>query len=152
MKILFVEDQKIKRDQIVKFLTKTMGQHLSVTHENSVRSALREIALNSAEYDLILLDMSMPNFDPTPDNPEGSSPESFAGKELLEQMQLREIFVPVIVVTQFTSFEGGRVTLEDLTKNLGSQFFENYRGFVYFNSVDETWKKELIKIIRAINQ
>jgi hypothetical protein len=67
--------------------------------------------------------MSMSIDDMTNDDPEGSGHESFAGKEFLEQMYLRGINCPVVVVvvvSQFGSFGKGlnKISLPLLDKEL----------------------------------
>ncbi|MVB37166.1 response regulator, partial [Vibrio cholerae] len=63
MKVLIVEDQPEKKDNIENFLLDSF-QSFRVNSSDSLRSALREVVLNQ-DYDLILLDMSMPAFDPS---------------------------------------------------------------------------------------
>ena len=150
MRVLLVEDQQEKREQIKEFIKDEGGGDFEITVRESLRGALKEIVLCS-QYDLILLDMSMPNFDPASDNPADCSPESFAGQELLEQMKLRDIGIPVIIITQYATFEGGAVTLEDLKEKFSCEYSNFYLGSVYFNSPLDTWKKELLDLLRTTN-
>lgn len=80
-----------------------------------------------SDLDLILLDMSMPSFDLT-DQFNSEDPESFAGIEIMSQMKLRDINVPVLVVTQYKSFEKGSVTLEDLIEKCQMNLNHSLRG------------------------
>lgn len=151
MNILIIEDQPDKREQIIEFVKENISTSLSITEKESLRGALKEI-VQVGNYDLILLDMSMPNFDPSPDNLSDSSPESFAGRELLEQMKLRDITIPVIVITQYSSFEGGLVTLESLSTEFEHEYGDYYMGSIYFNSATDTWKDPLLTLLRNINE
>lgn len=151
MKILLVEDQPDKREHIKKYLTSKFVNNVEITDKESLRGALKAVVSNN-KYDLILLDMSMPNFDPSVDDPTDSSPESFAGKELLEQMKLRGLKIPVIVITQYSSFEGGVVTLESLSEQFENKFGEFYIGSVYFNLAVDAWKNQLGSLLRKINE
>lgn len=150
MRILLVEDQPDKREEIKQFITNELAKGIEITDKESLRGALKQI-MTCSDYDLMLLDMSMPNFDPSIENPADCSPESFAGKELLEQMKLRKIKIPVIVITQYSSFEGGAVTLEALSDEFKNKYGEFYLGSVYFNSAVGTWKKELLDLWRSTN-
>ncbi|WP_077927051.1 response regulator [Wohlfahrtiimonas populi] len=143
MNILIVEDQPDKKENIELFLHNyyTCSSHLNISTVGSLRGALRALLLCDT-YDLILLDMSMPAFDTSSSYFDGS-PESYAGHELLEQMKLRGISVPVIVVTQYSSFEGGAVTLEDLSQNFYEEYSKFYFGHVYYNSGNDNWKLDL---------
>lgn len=86
--------------------------------------------------------MSMPSFDLT-DEFGSEDPESFAGIEIMSQMKLREINVPVLVVTQYKSFEKGSVSLEDLIEKMTSEFKPFFKGTIYYDSLLEGWKKQL---------
>jgi len=149
MKILLIEDQQDKRDKISNFIQNEIEGDFQLVDKESLRGGLKEVVTNS-EYDLILLDMSMPNFDPDPGINVDSSPESFAGKELLEQMRLRDIKIPVIVITQFSSFEGGSITLDSLSKEFHSKYNDFYIGSVYFNSATDAWKNSLSNMLRSL--
>ncbi|CAH0527968.1 response regulator [Vibrio sp. 2026] len=149
MKILLVEDQLDKKENILNFI-ESIFSDFEVSDCSSLRGALREIVSNN-NYDLILLDMSMPAFDPS-ESYMDDSPESYAGMELMEQMKLRSIKIPVIVVTQFSSFEGGSVALDGLSSSFVSKFRDFYYGHVYYNSANENWKSELEARIKSLNE
>lgn len=140
MHLLIVEDQLDKKENIEHFLIANFSE-VVISDSNSLRDALKKIVLEN-NYDLILLDMSMPAFAPSESHYD-DSPESYAGRELMEQMRLRGISIPVIIVTQYSSFEGGSVTLEGLSKNFYKKYDNFYCGYVYYNSANEDWKKEL---------
>ncbi len=102
MKILLVEDDEDKRDQLSTFLLTNVSDDLIIT--KSLQSAIR--ALISNTFDLIFLDMSMTTFDITPTEM-GGRPQPFGGREVLLQMKRRSIFTPVVVVTQYDRFGQG---------------------------------------------
>ncbi|HDU8580690.1 TPA: hypothetical protein RG685_000001, partial [Morganella morganii] len=112
-----------------------------IEERESLRGGLKAI-LSLSDLDLILLDMSMPSFDLT-DEFGSEDPESFAGIEIMSQMKLREINVPVLVVTQYKSFEKGSVSLEDLIEKMTSEFKPFFKGTIYYDSLLEGWKKQL---------
>ena len=146
MKILIIEDDREKKTKIIEYLKSLYADDLIVYEKESLRSALKEI-IKSTEYDLMILDMSLPNFDISEDEPGGGTPESFAGKELLAQMKLRRINIPVIVVTQFSTFDHGRVTLDDLKHLFEDEYSDFYLGSVYYNDAVDSWKYELVNMI-----
>ena len=150
MKILLVEDDSDKRGKIKEYIFVTVNKDPIIVERESLRSGLKEIILHGKEYDIVLLDMSMPSFDVGADEPGGGMPESFAGAELMEQMKLRSISIPVIVITQYVSFEGGRITLDELSKKFQSKFEDFYVGSVYYNSAVDGWKKELSTYLSQI--
>src|SRR5688572_24536067 len=97
MKILVVEDDENKRVEISQFLQQAYPD-VAVELARSVQSGLRYIKNHSPT--LILLDMSLPNYDTGPDEP-GGTPHIFGGRELLRQLDRFDINVPAIVITQF---------------------------------------------------
>ncbi|MGO3700450.1 MULTISPECIES: response regulator [Halomonas] len=148
MNILIVEDQKEKSDDICSFLENFFSVFINIQVRSSLRSGLKSII--SEKFDLVVLDMSMPNFDPSSEDPVGGTPDSFAGKEFLAQMDLRERFVPVVVVTQYATFSKGQVELEDLDAGLKNSYPNFYLGAVYYSSADEGWKNAMSEIIGGI--
>jgi CheY-like chemotaxis protein len=149
MKILIVEDQKDKSDDITKFFETFFRVELEIHVKQSLRSGLKEL-LTINDFNLIVLDMSMPNFDPGPEDPIGGTPESFAGKEFLAQMDLREISTPVVVVTQYATFAKGQIELEELDFLFRHEYQNFYHGSVYYSSADKEWQKELERILMEI--
>lgn len=146
MKVLIIEDQIEKSEAIKIFLTSIYQNSIDISVRQSLRSGLKETIQNT-KYDLIVLDMSMPNFDPSETDPIGGSPESFAGREFISQMHLRKIKTPVVVVTQYSTFEKGQTSLEDLHHLLASTYPEIYVGSVYYSSASDDWKKDLKKLL-----
>jgi len=142
MRILIIEDDYEKREKIKLFIFEALGYSSSVDERESLRSGLKAL-LSGDKYDLVLLDMSMPNFDIGPDEPGGGTPESFAGKELMAQMKLRNIVMPVLVITQYSTFDGGSVTLDQLKKEFTDKYKEIFVDIIYYNSAVDCWKKDL---------
>ncbi|MEO8467739.1 MAG: hypothetical protein ABI640_20635 [Gammaproteobacteria bacterium] len=150
MKVLLIDDDPDKRDRIAALVREVTGMGTVIDPAESLRSGLRKL-LSPDKFDLVLLDMSMPSFDIGSHEPEGGSPESFAGRDLLEQMRLRGISTPTVVVTQYRMFDRGSVTLENLDAEFSAKFSEFYRGAVYYNSATEGWRKQLTTyLLRAL--
>jgi DNA-binding NarL/FixJ family response regulator len=147
MKILFIEDHPHKRGQVQNFLSETFSDAI-IEVRGSYNSGLRELILNNKEYDILLLDISMPNYDISPEE-NGGDFLPFAGKLILKEMYLREIPTKAIVVTMHGSFEDG-TKIAELDKELKSEFNENYIGYVYFSQISIEWKDQLENIIKQI--
>lgn len=146
MKILVIEDHPYKLGQILGFLNETYPE-TEVVVRNSYNSGLRELILNGGAYQLLLLDISMPNYDISPEE-NGGDFLPFAGKLILKEMYLREIATHAIVVTMHGSFEDG-TKLSELDKSLKVNFSENYRGYVYFSPISTEWKGQLEQLINV---
>lgn len=137
MKILLVEDDEDKREQLRSFLSN--GEKNSIIEAKSYQSGLKKII--AEVFELIVLDMTMPTFDVTPTEG-GGRPQPFGGKELLQQMSRRNIYTKTIVVTQFDQFGQGdeTTTLNELDKLLLETFPDNYLGIVPYSVTYSGWK------------
>ena len=145
--ILVVEDDGNKLTQLCGFL-KEAFKNVEVITSRSLQSGIKQVRYNVPS--LILLDMTLPNFDATPGDP-GGQPHNFGGKEFLKQLERFHIKVPVVVVTQFITFGRGTqaIGLDDLNKELATSFGQNYAGCVYYHASIHRWKEELERLIKA---
>ncbi len=152
MRILIIEDQQDKRDDIANLLCKWLNiSEESISSCSSLHSALKTIVYDQP-YELVILDMSLPTFDISSEEPTGGSSESYGGRELLHQMMLRDIKYPTVVVTQYMSFNKGSIDLLDLDQEFRQEFNDFYLGYVYYNAAVDDWKNSLIKIIGAFKK
>lgn len=142
--ILLVEDDQYKLEKIKSFLETEFPQ-TAVVIKTSFHSGFEEIVDNNALYSLVLLDMSMQNYDISSDEA-GGDPAPLAGKSILTQMYLREIPTKVIVVTMFEHFQDG-TKIRDLHTILEEEYPENYKGYVYFSHLDNKWKADLKSLL-----
>jgi CheY-like chemotaxis protein len=145
--ILVIEDDGNKLSQICTFLNEHF-QSVELRTARSLQSGIKQVRASTP--DLILLDMTLPNFDATPDDPGGQT-HNFGGKEFLKQLDRFDFRVPVIVVTQFITFGRGPQTikLEDLDKDLRASFSPNYVGAVYYHASLHRWKEELQRLVEV---
>lgn len=151
MKILLVEDDENKRSALEGFFHgQRPGTELDVA--KSLQAAVRRV--RSTKYELVILDMTLPNYDPSPDEPGGGTIHSFGGREFLKQITRFKIDTPVIVVTQFEKFGKPPTTtnLEELDRSLREEFARTYRGAVYYHAAIVGWQQELATLIDTIMQ
>ena len=149
MKVLIIEDHPYKLGQILSFLQDSYPKAI-ISVKNSYISGLKELILNGNSYDFLLLDISMPNYDITPEE-NGGDFLPFAGKLILKEMYLREIPTKAIVITMHGSFEDG-TKLAELDESLTREFSENYVGYVYFSPISIGWKTQLEILINITNR
>lgn len=150
MNALIIEDDEEKLAELLEVLRSSFDD-LSIDVARSFGSGLRKAVSAHSKNAFILLDMSMPTFEVSRDEPTGGAPESFAGRELLAQMKLRGVNVPTIVVTMFDVF-GERpetISIGELTEQLKSQYSPPFSSLVYYNSREEGWREELVRAIRS---
>ncbi len=142
MKILFIEDNPHKIKQVLSYF-ELLYPNYKIVLKKSYNSGLREL-IKSNDYSLVLLDMSLPNYDIEPGEAGGDF-EKFAGKYLLNEMYRREIETKVLVITMYLNYVD-----EEFTNELKDSF-PNYLGVVYFNiNEPDGWKNEIKKIIENL--
>ncbi len=146
-KILIIEDDEGKSKELEDFISLEFIS-VEIHVARSFRSGLKSLIVGK-DLDLVLLDMSMPSFDISPNEPSGGAPESFAGRELLAQMRLRSITTPTIVVTMYDAFgeAPNKLSLEQLIQDLHTHYSPPFIGLVYFNSQQEGWRAALKQLI-----
>ncbi|MEH7435756.1 hypothetical protein [Bacillus thuringiensis] len=144
MKLLLIEDDDIKADIIIDFLKDESKLTNSIVRKHSWQSGIIEIIGNKDNYDLVLLDMSMPRYDADVGDVNEEF-ETFAGWDILREMKRRNIILKVCVITSFDYFGEGNNVLESHTLNeeLEQEFPILYKGMIYFNSSQINWKDEL---------
>lgn len=150
MNIIIIEDDENKRYQLKQFVDDLLPESTAVVNK-SLQSGLRSILENN--FDLILLDMTMPTYDIDIEE-DGGRTQPLEGRESFFQMERRDIQIPVIVVTQFDRFGTGKdsLTLKELDLKLREEHPTNYRGYVYYNTALEGWKEDLKYLIRKTIQ
>lgn len=137
MKLLLVEDDDNKRSHILTHIS-TSQPALEVETAESLIAALR--AIKRDRHSIVLLDMTLPNYD-IDDDGSGGGMHAFGGEEFLRQVQRLRIPTSVIVVTQFETFGEPPDTknLAELDADLRSQFPGLYRGAVYYHASIHDW-------------
>lgn len=138
-RILIVEDDIYKSNQIISF-AKSINNNASITTKESLNSSLQEVA--KAEYDLIILDMSLPTFE----NKDNENFQPYGGLLFLDEIKRKKYSFDVVILTQYATFgEGNRETTLMEIDSKCSEKYPNYREIIYF--LDESWKEKLKKYI-----
>lgn len=145
MRILLADDDDNKAAQVTTFL-ESRWSNVSVSRARSLQSALS--VMLGEQFDLVLLDMTMPTFDISV-NDNGGRPQPFAGKEVLRQLARHNVAARVVVLTQFPRFGQGAEsrTLAQLDDELRHRFSAVYRGSIYYEAASATWRDELRDVV-----
>jgi len=146
--VLVVEDDINKINKIETFLTNKF-KNINIEKSYSYNSGLRNILFN--QYDLILLDMTMPTFDKD-ESSYGGKLVQFAGREILLQMRRRKILTPTIVITQYATF-GENDTLksfDEMEKELKEEFSNNLVSMIYYEAGKSDWEIEIKKLLSRL--
>ena len=144
MNLLIVEDDLDKLKNLTLFLD-TYGEQKGIkvdyTIKNSYQSGL-ECILSEA-FDLLLLDMSLPNFDM-----DNETPLSKGGELILYEMDVMNISMKTVIFTQHDDFEGE--SLESIHDDYINKFYRFYTGYVFYNDIESNWKQELKTILDGV--
>lgn len=149
MKILFIEDHPLKQAQINKFVLEKFSD-CQIESKNSYISGLKELIKNHNNYDVLLLDISMPNYDISSDDG-GGDWMPLAGKNILKEMYLRDIPTKAIVVTMHGSFDDG-TKITELDSELKREFYDNYIGYVFYSQLNEDWKDKICQLLKTLER
>lgn len=146
MNILVIEDNVIKRDKLCDFLSSSFK--VNISEAASYNSGLK--ALLERDFDLLILDMSMPTFDRTTAT-NGGRFRDLGGKEIAVRLKKQGRLIPFIVVTGYSDFSVNAENLsisqiDEILQTLG----DVYKGYVFFDAVESVWKEQLIEIIRRM--
>lgn len=138
MNILIVEDDITKSSQIENCLSVFFSSSI-ITKAMSYNSGIE--VLEKEEFDLLILDMSMTTYD----NGLGRH-RSFAGRDILYEMERLDIIIPTIIITGFSYFGEGaeRINFDELDIKLSNEFETVYLGMIRYDSSYLDWEQELI--------
>jgi len=145
MRILVIEDDQYKLDNLVEFINKKYTDS-EITIAKSVSSSIK--AVNHETFDFIILDMSLPTFDVSPSE-SGGKPQGFGGVDILRYLEAQDYEGTIIVVTQFEKFGDGddEKDLSILSDQLLEEFPQILKAVIYFDSSVKAWQAELSKIM-----
>lgn len=147
-KTILIEDDSKKIEDIKEYVTKQLGCEIFTVKE-SYQSGIREILQN--DYDLLLLDMSIPTFDKTPVE-SGGSYEKFGGYKVLREIIRKKRPVKTILITMFDDFGESdlSITLSQIDQSLKQEFSNIYLGSVFYHARENKWQEDLKNIIQEI--
>jgi CheY-like chemotaxis protein len=151
MKFLIIEDDPTKSESVETFLNNLDSVEIKLEKKVSWQSGLIEIIENGQDYNFLILDMSMPRYDPEIADTNEEF-EIFAGWEILKEMKHLGLNIPTCVFTSYDYFGEGNesVDRETIHSNLTSEFPGIYKGMIYFRTTDLSWKDKLKKIIYGV--
>lgn len=144
MQILLIEDNSNKLKQIKRVLTEIYPES-NIEEAYSFNSGVRKVYEN--KWNLIILDMSLPTYDIT-HTESGGDKKPVAGKNIMKRMLNRKIIVPVVIITQFETFDDDRISLNSLNAEFQDGFKEIWKRTVFYGNDD--WSIDLKEILDKI--
>jgi CheY-like chemotaxis protein len=147
MRILLVEDEEHKRDEIIQYVHQVYDFSPDVV--DGVRSAIMQIM--EEDYDLIILDMALPTFGGNAaDNNKGHD-QAQGGIEVLRVLKLEKKSTKIIIVTQYPDFYIGgiKVKLKDSPKIIFDKYNQKVIGAVLYHYKSKTTQQRITSILRS---
>lgn len=143
--LLVVEDNNSKIDSIDKLVTE-LAFDVTATYVMTPSEAINR--LRKEKFDFLILDMSLPAY-----SEESHSIGSLSGKQILQTMKHKKIFVPTVILTQWDVFghHDNTISLNSLTEELVQKFEKFLLGVVFWDSSSDLWKKDISSYISGLN-
>jgi len=146
MRILVIEDNPIKRSKIIAHLVSSCDAQIdeAASFNSGLVLALRN------DYDLLLLDMSMPTFDRT-DQSNGGRFRPMAGRDIAVRLARSGRLPPVYVVTGYRDFGVGSLsmTIADIDASL-KELGARYLGYTNFDVANSAWKDGINSVLNGL--
>lgn len=138
LKILIIEDDDHKCSEITTFLKESFPK-IFLKFGKSYQSGIQEAT--SAQYDLLLLDMSIPNFDIN-ENEDGGSILKNGGELIIMELIDENVNFKCLILTQYETFNDE--TLDAIDLRLKENCGDKYIGCIRYSAWKDDWK-ELLK-------
>ncbi len=144
MKILIVENDSNKSNQVLSFLNDEMGiKEELIEVKRSFQSGLE--AILTCSFDFLILDMSIPTFDITAIDDGGETLDR-GGEIILQEMEREGIEIKSLILTQYEEFDN--ISLEEIDSKLKLEYSDFYLGCIYYNISEDKWQNELKRFIK----
>lgn len=148
MNILLVEDDNNKAAKIADVIKKEFDD-VNLIIAKSYHSGMQ--ILTDLNFDLLLLDMSMPTYDMDIGDVFNRH-RNYAGEDFLYEMQDLNIKVTSIIITQYDVIGEGKnqTDAKQLNKRYLEEFQNFYVGMVKYDSSVSRWREDLINKIKEV--
>lgn len=146
MRILLVEDEVHKRDEMIRCISDVYGQLPDIV--DSVSSAVLKVI--EIEYDLIVLDMALSTFGENADDQKKGHDQAQGGIEVLRTLKHIGRAGRILIVTQYDDFYVGgvKVKLRDSARVLKDKYGQDIIGAVLYNYKSKSTLQKIMSILR----
>lgn len=146
MKILLVEDETHKRDELIGCVLSVCDTPPEVV--DSVSGAVLRVMED--DFDLIILDMALSTFgESAGDNVKGHD-QAQGGVEVLRALKAAGKMANVIIVTQYPDFliGGSKVKLKESPKIIKTKYDQDVVGAILYNYKSKATLQRIVSILR----
>lgn len=144
MKLLLVEDDEHKMNDIISYID-TLKKNIIVETARSVESGVQAAVDN--RYDLVLLDMTIPNFDITEKSDGGKSYKN-GGEIIVKELIDEEVAFRCAVITQYETFNNE--TIDQISQRIRQLCGDDYLGYVKYSTNTDSWRQGLKELIEHV--
>lgn len=144
MRILLVEDDEHKMNDIISYI-EALKKNIIIETARSVESGVQ--AAVDKQYNLILLDMTIPNFDIT-DKSDGGKSYKNGGEIIVKELLDEEVAFRCAVITQYETFNNE--TIEQISQRIHQLCGDDYLGYVKYSTNTESWRQGLKELIEHV--
>lgn len=144
MKVLLVEDDEHKMNDIISYIG-SLKKGIVVETARSVERGVQSAVDN--QYDLILLDMTVPNFDITEKSDGGKSYKN-GGEIIVKELLDEEVVFRCAVITQYETFNNE--TIDQISQRIRHLCGDDYLGYVKYSTNMESWRHGLKELIENV--
>jgi hypothetical protein len=147
MRVVIVEDDRRKAERLFSAVSDIIDQ-AEIREARSYQSGLPLVL--DFKPELLILDMSIPNFDVEPGVRSGK-PRPLGGYDLLRKLRRRGFAVKTVVVTQLDHFGdgGNELTFKELSAKCSVEFHESFIGCVYYGQASSAWVCDLHRMLKS---
>ncbi|MFJ5445116.1 hypothetical protein ACIKP9_02630 [Methylobacillus methanolivorans] len=147
MKILLVEDEVHKRDELKDCVQEALGEFPKVI--DCVSNAVLDVMENN--YDLIILDMALSTFGDGAEDKIKGHDQAQGGIEVLRALKQSKKLTKIIIVTQYPDFYigGKKVKLKDSANIILEKYNQTVLGTILYHYKSNTTQQKIISILRS---
>lgn len=149
-KVILIEDEVHKRDELYLYLDEFIALEKNIDIVQSVRQAI--LAVETVDYDLIILDMALPTFTVQEGVLDGGLDQALGGVEILRSLKMLGKRSKVVIVTQYPdiSLGGKRVKLRQAQMALSKMYNQDVIGAVLYAYKSTGNRMKMKKILESV--
>jgi CheY-like chemotaxis protein len=150
MRILLVEDEVHKQEELTACLTEFYGEDLKLEHVDSVHAAYWSVSVN--EFDLVILDMALPTFSAESSASERGHDQALGGVEVLRALKNQENKLKIIIITQYPEITigGKRVKLSKAAGLLSERYGQEVIGGILYQYRSPSNQTKLTNLLKKM--
>jgi CheY-like chemotaxis protein len=147
MKVLLVEDEIHKRDELVQCVLEVYNVLPEVV--DGVRSAVLKVS--SDDFDIVILDMALPTFGESSADQLKGHDQAQGGIEVLRTLRYKSKTPKIIIVTQYPDFYIGsqKVKLKDASKIIEIKYGQKVLAGILYKYKSKATLQRIMSILRG---